>query len=198
MKHLLSILLLLSVLGACRMPLVKGTTSDLWVSGDPLASGWKMCGPGEFVVENGVLKTTGGMGMLWYAEEDFKNFELELEWMAEDPSFNSGVFVRFPDPGQEPYVAVNEGYEIQICDLASPKHNTGSVYSFQAATSIPTLWPGAWNRMRIQVWDQRYKIYVNDELVNEYTGDRSSRGYVGLQNHDDHSPVRFRNIRVTR
>ena len=28
--------------------------------------GWKHVGPGEVVVENGTLKTVGGMGLLWY------------------------------------------------------------------------------------------------------------------------------------
>jgi len=167
--------------------------------------GWKSAGfrmayvwPGEFVVEGGVLKTTGGMGMLWYAAEDFEDFDLELEWMVTDASFNSGVFVRFPDPGQEPYVAVNQGYEIQICDTASTKHNTGSVYSFQAAQFIPTFKPGDWNHMRIRVRGQAYEVWVNHLLVNTFEGDRSAHGFIGLQNHDDHSPVRFRNIRITR
>ncbi|MFK5956654.1 MAG: DUF1080 domain-containing protein, partial [Planctomycetota bacterium] len=131
MQRLIVTTFLLLCLGACQMPQQSCSTSALWVGGNPLDSGWRMCGPGEFVVEGGVLKTTGGMGMLWYAAEDFEDFDLELEWMVTDASFNSGVFVRFPDPGQEPYVAVNQGYEIQICDTASTKHNTGSVYSFQ-------------------------------------------------------------------
>ena len=198
MKHLLIALFSVLALGGCRAPMMPNATTDLWVSGDPVDVGWEMCGPGEFLVEDGVLKTTGGMGMLWYAAEDFEDFELSLEWMVKDASYNSGVFVRFPDPGQEPYVAVNHGYEIQICDLAKPKHNTGSVYSFQAATSIPTFAVGMWNEMRIKVVGQHYEIFVNDQLVNTYEGNRSAHGFIGLQNHDDHSPVRFRNIRVTR
>jgi len=105
--------------------------------------------------------------------------------------------VRFPNPGDDPWVAVKEGYEIQICDTPAPKHDTGSVYSFQAATHLPTKPQGEWNKYLIRVVGQQYTISINGELVNSYTGDRSERGYIGLQNHDDGSPVRYRNIRVT-
>jgi hypothetical protein len=154
-----------------------------------------MCGPGEFVIDGG-LKATGGMGMVWYADKSFKDFELTLEWQVEDAANNSGVFVRFPNPGDDPWVAVHQGYEIQVCDTAPEKHNTGSVYSFQAGTHIPTKPVGEWNEYIIRVVGQHYTIYINSEKVNEFDGDRSTEGYIGMQNHDDASPVRYRNIKV--
>ncbi|MFK5956988.1 MAG: DUF1080 domain-containing protein, partial [Planctomycetota bacterium] len=63
---------------------------------------------------------------------------------------------------------------------------------------IPTFKPGDWNHMRIRVRGQAYEVWVNHLLVNTFEGDRSAHGFIGLQNHDDHSPVRFRNIRITR
>lgn len=157
--------------------------------------GWKMCGPGKFLLEDGTLKATGGMGMLWH-EKKFKNFRLMLEWQVTRRQDNSGVFVRFPDPGNDPWVAVNRGYELQICDAAQAKHRTGSVYSFQDCTAMPTKPVGEWNTYEIEVVGQRYRVFVNGTLVNEFEGARSAEGFVGLQNHDDKSPVRFRNIRV--
>ena len=159
--------------------------------------GWKMAGPGEFVLEDGTLKATGGMGLLWYAGEEFEDFALQLEFMVEEPSDNSGVFVRFPDPGDDPWVAVNEGYEIQICDTAPEMHDTGSIYSFQGSTAKPTRPAGEWNVYRITVVGESYEVRLNGEVVNVFGGERGTRGYVGLQNHDDGSPVRFRNITVT-
>lgn len=32
-------------------------------------TGWEHVGPGGFVVEDGLLKTEGGMGLLWYTPE---------------------------------------------------------------------------------------------------------------------------------
>ena len=169
----------------------------LWNGGDPLEQGWRMAGPGAFVVDGDSIKATGGMGLLWYAGKDYVNFRLELEWQVVDAGNNSGVFVRFPDPGDDPWIAVNEGYELQICDTAGDQHNTGSIYSFQGPTSVPTKAVGEWNHYSITVIGQEYVLQVNGVTVNRYTGERSARGYIGLQNHDDTSPVRFRNIRVT-
>ena len=159
-------------------------------------NGWAMAGPGEFVIDNGTLKTTGGMGLLWYKTKSFKNFTLSLEWKVEAKENNSGIFVRFPDPGKDPWVAVNHGYELQICDTGGAKHDTGSVYSFKESSHMPTKKVGAWNVYEVIVIGQNYTVTINGEVVNQFEGDRTLEGYIGLQNHDDGSPVRYRNIKV--
>lgn len=189
-------------LAACQAPTRGGAaatdaaTVTLW-NGGPL-TGWRMAGPGAFVVEDGAILATGGMGMLWYAAEEFGDFRLELEWQVEEAADNSGVFVRFPDPGDDPWVAVNQGYELQICDAGGPDSRTGAVYSFCASSHVPTKPVGEWNHYAITVVGQDYLVQVNGETVNRFQGFRGARGHVGLQNHDDGSPVRFRNVRVTR
>lgn len=40
--------------------------------------GWKHVGPGQFVVENGLLKTEGGMGLLYFTGEKFGNATLRV------------------------------------------------------------------------------------------------------------------------
>ncbi len=177
---------------ACHAP-----TQSLWKGGAPTEEGWRMAGPGEFVVEGGELKTTGGMGLLWYEACDFEDFRLELQWRVEDPAHNSGIFVRFPNPGDDPWVAVHQGYELQICDTGGPKTRTGSVYDIQGSSAVPTRPAGEWNDYRIEVVGQRYTVSINGQVVNRFEGERGLRGHVGLQNHDDASVVRFRNIRVT-
>jgi len=157
---------------------------------------WEMAGPGEFVVEDGTLKATGGMGLLWYRAKSFKDFTLSLEWQVEAKENNSGIFVRFPNPGKDPWVAVNHGYELQICDTGGAKHDTGSVYSFKEASHMPTKEVGAWNLYEITVVGQSYTVTINGEVVNQFEGDRTLEGHIGLQNHDDSSPVRYRNIKV--
>jgi len=199
MKSLLTLFLVLSAVSCSTHSKEDAPNNviDLWTGEDSQLANWQMAGPGEFIHEGNTVYAQGGMGLYWYNAQDFKDFELELEWQVTDVSNNSGVFVRFPNPGDDPWVAVNEGYEIQICDTPEPKHNTGSIYSFQAATHIPTKAQGEWNKYLIRVVGQQYTISINGELVNSYTGDRSERGYIGTQNHDDGSPVRYRNIRVT-
>ena len=199
MKSLLTLFMMLAA-ASCSTPAKEDASNnviDLWTGEDSQLANWQMAGPGEFVHDGNTVYAQGGMGLYWYNAQAFKDFELELEWQVTDVSNNSGVFVRFPNPGDDPWVAVKEGYEIQICDTPAPKHDTGSVYSFQAATHLPTKPQGEWNTYLIRVVGQQYTISINGELVNSYTGDRSEYGYIGLQNHDDDSPVRYRNIRIT-
>jgi type 1 glutamine amidotransferase len=159
------------------------------------SAGWKTAGPGGFDIEGDALVSRGGMGLLWH-EKPFKDFLLLLDWKVARREDNSGVFVRFPDPGNDPWVAVNKGYEVQICDTGSPKHRTGSIYDFQDSTGIPTGEPGTWNHLVVAAIGNRYEVRVNGRTVNRFAGDRSIEGFVGLQNHDEASRVSFRNVRV--
>jgi hypothetical protein len=170
----------------------------LYQKGDPLKQGWKQVGPGKVTEESeGVLVTSGGMGMLWYEQAPFKDFTLRVDYKLSKADNNSGVFVRFPDKVTDPWDAVKAGYEIQICDGADPEHRTGAVYSFKAAEKAPTTKPvGEWNTYEISVKGQEYTISLNGEVINHYTGSRGKSGYIGLQNHDNSSIVRFRNIRI--
>ena len=158
-------------------------------------SAWKMAGPGSFELKDGALNSHGGMGLYWHPQV-LGDFVLMLDWKATHKEDNSGVFVRFPDPGNDPWVAVKQGYEMQICDPAPAKHRTGSVYSFQDSTDVPTKPVGEWNHYEIRAVGQKYEVWINGKQVNDYTGDRGLDGRVGLQNHDEKSAVTFRNVRV--
>ncbi len=164
--------------------------------------GWQQAGPGRFSVENGMLVTEGGLGLLWYAAHQFRNFELRVGWMVTKKSDNSGVFVRFPDPNGDPWVAVKEGYEIQIDDEGAPDgdliHKTGAIYGVQAPAKIASKAPGDWNTFVIRVEGQTYNATLNGEpVITNFKGNRSVRGHIGLQNHLPKDQVFFRNIIMT-
>jgi 3-keto-disaccharide hydrolase len=175
---------------------------------------WQMAGKGKFVVLKGeeeekeeqsiILQSEGGMGLLWYAKKMYCNFILRLDWKVNHKSDNSGVFVRFPNPDNDPMIAVNNGYEIQIDDLAMPDgnpiHKTGAIYGFAAPSysskQIASKEGDQWNRFEIKVVDQSYSVILNNILITEFVGNRSLQGYIGLQNHDSKSKVSFRNIMI--
>jgi glucose/arabinose dehydrogenase len=117
--------------------------------------------------------------------------------MAESEGANSGIFVRFPEQSDDPWYAVNNGYEIQIDDRADPLHATGAVYTFSPAAQNASRGAGEWNHYRIEVAGQHYQIWLNGVKVNDFIGDRGREGYIGLQNHDPDSKVHFRNVQVT-
>lgn len=201
---LLAFLLLgLSVSGSCsdQIVLFDGATLD----------GWAHTGPGYFAIdrEQKTLVAMGGMGMLWYYDRQFGDFELELEWKRNIDHANSGVFIRFPNIPQKvrpndaqgrslvgPWGAVNEGYEIQIFDEATDGSGTGSLYSFFNATSNPAKPTGEWNQMKIRAQGQHYEAWVNGVKVGDYTGSRGLKGYIGVQNHGHDKEAEFRNIRI--
>ena len=52
--------------------------------------GWKHVGPGGFTVEHGLLKTQGGMGLLYWADHPFGDCEIKVVYRMEHENDNSG------------------------------------------------------------------------------------------------------------
>ena len=169
---------------------------DLLFDGTSTA-GWMQSGPGEFRVEDGSMVTYGGLGLLWYAGRQYRDFSLKLAWKLTGETNNSGVFARFPDPGNDPFVAVNQGYEIQIYDGSTGEpQKTGSIYNFKREEARNSNPIGEWNQYEVRAVGQQYTVTLNGQVVNTFTGARNLAGYIGLQNHDAGSHVHFRYVRI--
>jgi PKD repeat protein len=169
---------------------------DLLFDGASL-TGWQQAGPGEFRVEDGSMVTYGGLGMLWYAAQEYENFSLKLAWKLTGETNNSGVFVRFPNPGNDPGVAINNGYEVQIYDADTGEpQKTGSIYNFKREEARNSNPIGHWNEYEIRAEGHRYTVILNGEVVNTFNGSRNLQGFFGLQNHDPGSHVKFRYVRI--
>ena len=163
--------------------------------------GWRMCGPGGFTLdrEEGVVRSHGGMGLFWYTPRIFADFVLRLEWRTRRRTDNSGVFIRFSDPGDDPWSAVREGYEIQIYDEEWPdlRQVTGAVYDLAPATHVASFPPPEWNAFEIVAKGPHITVILNDlVVVPQFAGERRADGFVGLQYHDEESKVAFRAVRI--
>jgi hypothetical protein len=174
--------------------------------------GWEHVGEGKFVIENGLLRTEGGMGLLWYKREKFGNCLLQVIYKTTQEDSNSGVFIRIAEKPQDPWFAVHHGYEIQICDKEDENHCTGVVYSFSKAIARPYKPVGEWNRMEISMEGQEIIVVLNGIKVSEFgpshpvperkhtwepeRGPRPESGYIGLQNYAEGSIVYFKEVRV--
>ncbi|MGO3175308.1 MAG: family 16 glycoside hydrolase [Microbacterium gubbeenense] len=165
---------------------------------------WKLAGPGSFGrMEDCSLRTIGGMGLLWYAEQEFEEYSLQLDW-KQIGDYNSGIFVGSPEPGDDPWVAVDHGYEIQIDESDEPDRTTGSIYTFQSADRDAVdevLNPvGQWNHYEIVVQGQNIKVLLNGKLVNDFDNTDPERdlssGIIGIQNHGGGETVYFRDIQI--
>jgi len=178
--------------------------------------GWRMAGTGNFQIVDGALEAepAGDLGLLWNTTPLPPDFVLRLEWLSHRADDNSGVFVRFPDPGSKGYnnqawVAVNFGFEIQIDETATPDgapwHRTGAIYNEQNQQfSLQPARPiGQWNSYEIQVQGQSYTVFLNGIQVTHFENSDTTRGlpttstapsYFGVQAHTGR--VTFRNIRI--
>ncbi|WP_405469190.1 ThuA domain-containing protein [Streptomyces canus] len=181
-------------------PLFDGTAESL--------GAWKQAGPGSFTrSDDGTLTSSGGMGMLWYAGsgQGFGSYSLKLDWKMASASGddNSGVFVGFP-PSDDPWSAVDNGYEIQIDATDVPEKTTGSVYGFRSADlkkrDRALNPPGEWNTYEIRVEGERLRVWLNGVKINDFTNTDPARslrdGHVGIQNHGADDQVSFRDIRI--
>ncbi len=174
--------------------------------------GWQMVGPGRFVVEDGLLKTEGGMGLLYYTGAKMGDCVVRVVFKTTGSRDNSGVIIRLPDPPPDPWYGVHNGYEIQIDGAGDDWHSTGAIYSLSKVTSRQQKPAGEWNTMDIEIRKDVTRISLNGVLVNEFRegqavpprkqwyepvrGPRAAEGYIGLQNHDPNSTVYFKEISV--
>ena len=200
--------LLLLLLAFCTL---SAAEPRLLFNGKDLA-GWKMVGPGRFVLEDGMLKTEGGMGLLYYTGEKFGYQTVRVVFKTASQNANSGVYIRMADQPLDPWYGVHNGYEVQIDAGGDDWHSTGALYSLSKISKRAQKPNGEWNTMDIQLDGQVTRVFLNGEKINEFSGDqqvparkqwfepvrgpRPDSGYIGLQNHDKNSTVYFKEVSV--
>jgi hypothetical protein len=166
-------------------------------------------------VDENVDETTGGDLI---TQDQYENFELELEWKISEGG-NSGVFFGVREiEGQD--VAYESGIEMQILDNdrhvdgRTPETSAGACYALYAPEKDALRPVGEYNQVRLVVNDgnvehwlngQKIVSYVigsddwNERVANSKFADwehfaRYRKGHIGLQDHTDR--VWFRNIRI--
>ena len=179
-------------------------------------AGWEQIGPGEFVIEDSLMKTVGGMGMILYPAEKFGDVVIRVVFKVKDNDSNSGVFIRLPEKPKDAMAAVNAGYEVQIDNgvrhVGGEYHCTGVLYCLTKAMAHPQKSPGEWNTMEITLDGLKTIVHLNGTMVTEFNegdevppktrdfepdrGPRPASGYIGLQNHDAKSTAYFKEVAV--
>lgn len=179
-------------------------------------SGWKHVGPGNHMVQDGMIASEGGMGLLYYQEE-FSDCTIRVVYKMQKENSNSGVFIRIPIEPREEWMPVFYGYEVQIDNRPEDSneddtHITGALYSLTQPLAKPGKPGPEWNTMEITLDGPRTIVVVNGEKVTDYTegdpvpdrkfdfepirGTRPNRGYFGLQNHGAEDVVYFKEVAV--
>jgi hypothetical protein len=170
-------------------------------------AGWKMAGSGGFMELGGnIIESVDGIGLLWFAGKQFQNFILRVEWRASNWDDNSGVFIRFPDPGNDWTLPVTQGYEVQIDNtgknpdtnpptFGDPLHNTGAIYKLAGSTAVPAI--GQWHTFEIEANGTTITVRLDGVQVSQLlNANRSPKGFIGLQNHHPGSRVQFTRLRI--
>ncbi|MEO6082906.1 MAG: ricin-type beta-trefoil lectin domain protein, partial [Umezawaea sp.] len=167
--------------------------------------GWRSTGPNRIKAEGCELVTDTGTDVSWYTAHTYQNnYTLKIDWKATSDTSDSGVFVLFPNPGDDQSKPATAGYEIQIGPKnATSTLQTGGMVGLRPPTTTAPVKPtGEWNTYEITVRWNTAVVLLNGQKVNEYTsadGSAVARDtYFGLQNSGANSPVKFRNIRVKR
>jgi len=179
--------------------------------------GWKHTGPGYMTIEDGLIVTHGGMGLLYWAGGKLGDCTIRVVFRMRDHNDNSGVFIRIPIEPREEWMPVHYGYEVQIdnepeASGENDSHATGTLYSLTKAL-VRAGKPGPeWNTMEITLDGPRTIVVLNGNKVSDYTegdavperkfkfepqrGTRPNEGYIGLQNHSDKDVVMFKEVAV--
>lgn len=180
-------------------------------------TGWKHVGGGSRFVENGLLSSKGGMGLLYWTGGKLGNCQIKVVYKMQKFNSNAGIFVKVPVEPKEEWMPVFYGYEVQIDNHPETSgedeyHISGTLYAFTKPKSKPGKPGPEWNTMLITLDGPRTIVHLNDELVTDYRegepvpsrkfdfepypGRRPDSGYFGLQNHGDEDVVYFKEVSV--
>lgn len=189
--------------------LFDGQTTTGWRSyGKPtLSDGW--------VAQDGALTRTGAGGDI-ISNDQFKNFELSIDWKIE-PGGNSGIFYRASEENDEIYW---NAVEMQVLDDAkhpdgqNPLQSAGAAYDLYPAPRGHVRPGGEWNTARLIVNGNHVEHWLNGFKMVEYelgSADwnskvagskfkphlkfgKNAQGHIGLQDHGN--VVAYRNIKI--
>ena len=210
--------LVLTAMGPALLavPQAKETAWKQLFNGKDL-TGWKHVGPGGDKVEDGLIRTYGGMGLLYWAGGKVGNCRIRVVYKMRDMNDNSGVYIRIPIEPREAWMPVHYGYEVQIDNHPETSneddtHITGTLYSLTKPLAKPGKPGPEWNTMVITLDGAHTIVELNGVKVTDYTegqpvperkfdfeplrGPRPNEGWFGLQNHSDNDVVFFKEVSI--
>jgi hypothetical protein len=158
----------------------------------------------SWTVEDGLLVCTGKPGTWLRSRDTYGDFNLRFEYRL-SPGGNSGIYLRVPADGAH---REGGGVEVQLLDdraeryrAIEPAQFCGSIYKVAPAMHHVSRPPGEWNTMEINCRGTNYRVVHNGVVIVDATAGhvpelarRFTKGYLGLQNHNE--PVAFRNLRI--
>ncbi|QDT08823.1 3-keto-disaccharide hydrolase [Planctomycetes bacterium K23_9] len=155
--------------------------------------GWEITGNANWRIEDETLTVDKGERSLLCSSTDWKDYELTLEFNADEKT-NSGVFCRtIIDPTDVEL----ECYEVNIAPDDNPYPTGGIVKRQEVSKDAPEQSFGTWRRMTIRIEGPDVKVTVDDKVVCQYKDPGQTPGNrIALQHNSGR--VAFRDIRIKR
>jgi hypothetical protein len=175
-------------------------------------------GPRPFVVREGLLVSLGKPGGHLITDKEYQDYRLVVEYRFAAKPGNCGVLVHaskpralykmFPQSLEVQMAHENAGdfwciaEDIVVPDMEKrrgPKENWGTtedklrrILNLTDGAEKPA---GEWNTLVIECVDDKVKVWVNAELVNEGFNSTAKKGHIALQ--AEGSEVEFRKLELT-
>jgi len=133
--------------------------------------------------------------ILW-TDRQFRDFELELDFIPLTDDYDSGIFIRGLTHQVQIGISRSLEKDMTAC-IYAPEDELGS-YPGQTDKVAEIYRDGEWNHMKVIVTGKEIQTFLNDEPMVDYIGIvLAEEGPIGLQLHGGiHMAVKFRNIRV--
>nr|ADY60567.1 protein of unknown function DUF1080 [Rubinisphaera brasiliensis DSM 5305] len=179
--------------------------------------GWKPSQDNQHfaLVDSVIVGSSSGQTRFLYTEQEFGDFELELEVKLHDTDLNSGVQIRTstsrPNGKGDPRFVIH-GPQV---DLGKSPGRSGHIFSQgngrwitpkAELTRNSFMKNGEWNQLRVIAQGPRIQTWINGERVSDFVDEEAYQSYpkgvIALQVHGvKHSPetarhISFRSIRI--
>ncbi len=204
MKNLLFISMFAFLLISCgqsnqtKKTAEKATVKPVQSEWIPLFNGkdlsnWFVRGKANWSVKDGIMVGEGGMGHI-YSKATAKDFEVEGTFRISDNG-NSGLYFRCNPPKDNPD-GWPQGYEAQIDNHQDAY--TGWLWlpgkPTAKAKELITK-DNEWFTMKVKMVGDKIQIWVNGELMTEYTDDRYKEGHFAIQGHNPGQTIEVKELK---
>lgn len=207
--------------GAEWTSLFDGKSAAGWhkYGGGPAGAAWKVADSTLYLDTSNKKDWQVGDGGDIVTDEEYENFDLQLEWKIA-PGGNSGIIFYVHEDSAQYQYTWQTGPEMQVVD--NERHEDGKIIKHQAgdlydlvACSTKTVKPaGEWNQAEIKslkgqlefylngekvvsttMWDDNWKKLVAGSKFKDMPGFGTyKKGRIALQDHGN--TVWYRNIRI--
>ncbi len=153
---------------------------------------WFVRGKATWDVRNGIMTGEGGMGHI-YTNAVATDFEVKGTFRISENG-NSGLYFRCNPPEDNPD-GWPVGYEAQI-DNHQDAH-TGWLWKpgkpTAKAKALITK-DNEWFTMRVKMIGDKMEIWVNDQLMTEYTDSDYKKGHFAIQGHNPGQTIEIKEL----